>query len=72
MAKPRKSKAMRASAQTTNQMASPQHHHDVVSSAKNRESLMAPPNWRLPRGIRYLQGWMLLVAILAIYRFAEG
>jgi hypothetical protein len=33
---------------------------------------MAPPNWRLPRGIRYLRWWMLLVAILAIYRFAEG
>jgi hypothetical protein len=27
---------------------------------------------RLRRGIRYPQWWMLLVAILAIYRFAEG
>jgi hypothetical protein len=26
---------------------------------------------RLRRGIRYPQSWMLLVAILAIYRFAE-
>ncbi len=34
--------------------------------------LKALPDCRLRRGIRYPQWWMLLVAILAIYRFAEG
>jgi hypothetical protein len=34
--------------------------------------LMALPDCRMRRGIRYLQWWMLLVAILSIYRFAEG
>ena len=33
---------------------------------------MALPDCRMRRGIRYLQWWMLLVAILSIYRFAEG
>jgi hypothetical protein len=34
--------------------------------------LKALPDCRLRRGIRYPQWWILLVAILAIYRFAEG
>ena len=34
--------------------------------------LKALPDCRLRRGIRYPQSWMLLVAILAIYCFAEG
>jgi hypothetical protein len=34
--------------------------------------LKALPDCRLRRGIRCPQSWMLLVAILAIYRFAEG
>jgi hypothetical protein len=34
--------------------------------------LKALPDCRLRRGIRYPQSWILLVAILAIYRFAEG
>jgi len=34
--------------------------------------LKALPDCRLRRGIRYPQSWMLLVAILVIYRFAEG
>jgi len=38
---------------------------DLISFPK------ALPDCRLRRGIRYPQSWMLLVAILAIYRFAE-
>jgi hypothetical protein len=34
--------------------------------------LKALPYCCLRRGIRYPQWWMLLVAILAVYRFAEG
>jgi hypothetical protein len=34
--------------------------------------LKALPDCRLRRGIRYPQWLMLLVPILAIYRFAEG
>ena len=34
--------------------------------------LKALPDCRLRRGIRYPQWWMLLVAILAIHRFAQG
>jgi hypothetical protein len=34
--------------------------------------LKALPDCRMRRGIRFPQWWMLLVAILAIYRFAEG
>jgi hypothetical protein len=34
--------------------------------------LKALPDCRMRRGIRFPQWWMLLVAILAINRFAEG
>jgi hypothetical protein len=34
--------------------------------------LKALPDCRMRRGIRYPQWWMLLVAILSIYCFAEG
>ena len=34
--------------------------------------LQALPSCRMRRGVRYPQWWMLLVAILAVYRFAEG
>jgi hypothetical protein len=34
--------------------------------------LKALPDCRMRRGIRFPQWWMLLVASLAIYRFAEG
>ena len=34
--------------------------------------LKALPDFRMRRGIRFPQWWRLLVAILAIYRFAEG
>jgi hypothetical protein len=34
--------------------------------------LKALPDCRMRRGIRFPQWWMLLVAIPAIYRFAEG
>jgi hypothetical protein len=34
--------------------------------------LKALPDCRMRRGVRFLDWWMLLVAILVIYRFAQG
>ena len=54
----------------TNLLASPLENSaaatDLISLLK------ALPDCRLRRGIRYPQWWMLLVAILAINRFAQG
>jgi len=44
----------------------PSHCKDLISFLK------AHPDCRLHREIRYPQWWMLLVAILAIHRFAQG